>query len=920
MGLNRCTKKAAKQRRRSSRIATHDLRFFRSRSIKKSGYVGAYPLKYFRHCSSNDFTKRLKMEPSKGGIMMSKSFNDVKNQGCIDLNDYGDTSTYYNTDKRYKWPKDEIEELLVEDFETRFVEKFSLNLKSRKPKTGTRGGWVKYGTTKEGSAYSINVLERRYHCHNGMGSGSMWSFYAEYTGCTNHDFSEQCEAIGRFIGYSPYDDDNDDIKKAQAKRIAEIKERQNALAIKARAEAEELAREKASKGKSEINQNREFWRSNLAEAVAIDALIARGFSHDDIQSMPDCIGAYAGGFVFYQDSIVKYMPSDFNTGKRLKDHAPIAIGGNLALNLASHREGERVALVEGEFDALSMWKMGFPAIAIKSDHGYERLKLVIDDLTASGRYAVAMYDADEAGERFREKAIQLGALDAGTLADVWQLDGEGDQLKDANDFLIDIRNSESSGLDVWDERIAHLRNKLECAKAPDAPDVPDAPDEMSGRLEDYPLNKPEVRHGIAAQVMREMANIWANSYRLIEGRQETMLGLKSGIIYGEKQTRRLLSNEWRVFTKDAQGRECVQRISWNDAITAIMPYTAYCKPRWVYTQPPCSFYHDENGELCYNRCKPLAPIGIASSDDRQFGERLLSFIIDRFKTQTEAAFWLNWLLDARANTARKPGVINNYRATETGTGKNTLGKLIPQFFVGKIHCGEQSGYPSKFAADRPLQTLLFAMYDEVWQDNRAYSRLKNLATESPVTVEFKGATPIMCDSSTRISTGSNDAVDFIEDGEDRRSNLFELTKKINENPIIDELKAIISKENTEMAANRRAGFMDVLTEYCKAHGANVRKAIDTRLKQDTRVSSILSDPVVSAALLALGWPAHVVGLSPKVLAEEVSKALRQPVTAKQLGYALRRVPEYVTKDETGKMEDRRWRLTEKGRNLVNDDA
>lgn len=829
---------------------------------------------------------------------MTINLNDVK---YID-SDY--TANY--TTRRYKWPKEEIETLLTEDFESRFIEFYGLNPRTRKPKSGTRGGWVNYGT-KNGSAYGINVAKKTFNCFNGAGTGSMWQFYADYTNCADEEFYIQCEKIGRYIGYCPDDADIDE-RENQGRRIEELKKKRAAEELRIQAELETLKQAKAREVKAEINQNREAWRTNLAHMEA--ALIARGFTHADIQNLPDCIGAYADGFVFYQNA-VKYTPSDFNTGKRCG--TPFQVGGNLILDL-SDCEGERVALVEGEFDALSMWRMGIPAIAIKPDRN---LEMVIDRLQSSGRCAVAMYDADEAGERFRADALKFGAYDAGLLADVWQVDENSEQIKDANDFLIDIRKAEAGGLDVWDERIEHLKNKMENARA-----VLSVQTEIenANSLEDYPLHKPELRRESTAQVMREMANIWASSYRLIEGRQETMLGLKSGIIYGERQTRRLLSCQWRVLTKDEQGRESVQHISWNDAITAIMPYTAYCKPRWVYTQPPRSFYHDENGELCYNRCSPLAPLGIASSEDRQFGERLLKFIVDRFKTQTEADFWLNWLLDARTNTARKPGVINNYRATETGTGKNTLGKLIPQFFVGKIHCGEQSGYPSKFAADRPLQTLLFAMYDEVWQDNRAYSRLKNLATESPVTVEFKGATPIMCESSTRISTGSNDAVDFIEDGDDRRSNLFELTKKINEDPIIDELKSIISKENTEAAANRRAGFMDVLTEYCKANVANVRKAIDTRLKQDTRVSSILKDPIVSAALIALGWPAHAGGLSPKTLADEVSKELRQPVTAKKLGYALRGLSEYVTKDEAGKMEDRRWRLTDKGRNLINDDA
>lgn len=431
---------------------------------------------------------------------------------------------------------------------------------------------------------------------------------------------------------------------------------------------------------------------------------------------------------------------------------------------------------------------------------------------------------------------------------------------------------------------------------------------------DYPLNLPQTRRGNLHEVMAEMAALWGESYRLIDGQKETMIGLHSGKEYGTNQTKRMLKNAWTVFIKDESGKENIAKVTWNDAINAVMPYEAYCRPRWVYTQKPLSLYRDSEGNLYFNRCKPLARLGTASKQDVEFGERVIEFVRGRFKTEEEANYWLNWLLDARTNTSRKPGVINNYRAIETGTGKNTLGTLIPRMFVGTVHCGEQVGQPTRFALENPLETLLFAMYDETWQDSKGYSRLKSLATASPVLIEFKGKTAFTSESSTRISTGSNEKADFIEDAEDRRANMFELTNKIQYAPIIDEIKAIVKDENSDKSANARAGFMLALERYCKEHEVDILKSIDTELKRETHLTSVLSKPEVGASLNALGEvPA---GLTPEALAKRVSEALHRPITARALGYALRGLPDIFVKQKEGaRASALPWKLTDKGHDL-----
>ncbi len=282
-------------------------------------------------------------------------------------------------------------------------------------------------------------------------------------------------------------------------------------------------------------------------------------------------------------------------------------------------------------------------------------------------------------------------------------------------------------------------------------------------------------------------------YRLVGGSKAHVIELESGKEWTIAESEFLLAMTWAgTETKGTGKKAMVVKTEFSlrsclkdepTSLTFVAPIQSYSYPAKTLVKAKARPDSDII-EPCYNTRLPLALEGAdfdakaLQSREREtlLADNILKLIESRFdkidNPKEKAAYYCAYVCDMIKKPAQPPKTCLGFFNSTGGTGKTTLGYMIPAFLLGKSHAWIGDLQENKFA--RGYEDKVLVHFSEISQTNTALAdMMKRLVDTRVQSVERKGKDPILVETCVRLTAASNFPERFrLDDKDDRRWTIF----------------------------------------------------------------------------------------------------------------------------------------------------
>ena len=381
-------------------------------------------------------------------------------------------------------------------------------------------------------------------------------------------------------------------------------------------------------------------------------------------------------------------------------------------------------------------------------------------------------------------------------------------------------------------------------------------------------------------------------FRLVGGSKAHVIELESGKEWTIAESEFLLAKTWAGTEKKGTGKKAMVvqsefslRSCLKDAptsLTFVAPIQSYSYPAKALVKAKARPDSDII-EPCYNTRMPLALEGAdfdakalqARERETLLAENILKLIESRFdKTDNpreKAAYYCCYVCDMISKPAQPPKTCLGFFNSTGGTGKTTLGYMIPAFLLGKSHAWIGDLQENRFA--RGYEDKILVHFSEISKTNTALAdMMKRLVDTRVQSVERKGKDPILVETCVRLTAASNFPERFrLDDKDDRRWTVFNLPYPLNQQELdlanflsvlaegsSGELEAIEAGENPTRGAISidllRLRIFQKLEAFYKAYEEesgnpiNLRRSLKSKAKLEIASLGAGKNPIIRLAV------------------------------------------------------------------------